>query len=66
MSISTYHSLINTLEKEIQRLEDKIHAEQKRLIDRDAKINNMLRKINKNTSISSIKNKNDQVMRYRK
>lgn len=66
MSISTYHSQITTLEKEIQRLDDKIYAEQKKFMDRDAKINSVLRMINKNTSASSIKSKNDQIMRYRK
>jgi hypothetical protein len=66
MSISIYHSQINTLEKEIQRLDDKIYTEQKKLLDRDAKINSVMRTINKNTSVSLMKSKNDQVMRYRK
>ncbi|WP_196860625.1 SEFIR domain-containing protein [Pedobacter sp. CAN_A7] len=54
------------MEKEILRLDDKIYTEQKKMMDRDAKINSVLRTINKNTSVSLIKSKNDQVMRYRK
>lgn len=66
MNLSAYHSQINTLERDILRLEAKIYSEQKKISDRGSKINNVLKSINKNISLSLRKMKSDQVMRYRK
>ncbi len=66
MSLSNYYSQINMLENDIQRLDDKIYAEQKKMVDRDSKISIILKSFNKNTSATSLKSKNDQVIRYRK
>ncbi|TCD03224.1 SEFIR domain-containing protein [Pedobacter psychroterrae] len=66
MSITTYHSQISKLEKELLDLDKKIIVEHKKMMDKQAKINSVNRSITKNTSVSMIKSKQDQMLRYKK
>jgi hypothetical protein len=66
MSITNYNSQIGRLEKEILDLEKKMYSEQKRVLDKEKQIATVNKSINKNASISMLKSKGDQILRYQK
>ncbi|WP_367866991.1 SEFIR domain-containing protein [Pedobacter sp. WC2423] len=66
MSLSSYHSQISKLQKEILDLDKKIFAETKKTIDKQSQINSVSKSITKTTSLSTLQSKQSQILRYNK
>ena len=63
MSIQTTQNIISRLNKEISNLELQLAAEVKKETDKSKQLNQIERSINKNTSLTTLRSKQSQIIR---
>lgn len=66
MSIQSSQNSIARVDKEIAQLEKQLADETKKELDKLKKINQLEKSINKNTSLSQLQSKQDQIIRYQR